>query len=113
MCAGSTSQRPASPGEGPVATHIFLIFFMPLILEWSDTKVYEPEIRALLEIASHYCETVVLESGTVPFATHLPSLCLLNPEPQTWGKAIAEVNSHQGHRQLTADAQNLRNRPLR
>ena len=31
---------------------------MTLGLEMSDTKVYEPYIRALLGTASHYCEAV-------------------------------------------------------
>ena len=30
-------------------------------LELSDTKVYEPQIRALLGTASHFCEIVVLK----------------------------------------------------
>jgi len=34
-------------------------------LELSDTKVYEPQIRALLETASHFCEVVVLKLRTV------------------------------------------------
>ena len=41
-------------------------FFITLGLELSDTKVYKPEIRALLGTASHYCEAVVLKSRTVP-----------------------------------------------
>jgi len=31
-------------------------------LELSDSKVYEPQIRALLGTASHFCEVVVLKS---------------------------------------------------
>jgi len=34
-------------------------------LELSDTKVYEPQIRALLGTASHFCELVVLKFKTV------------------------------------------------
>jgi len=34
-------------------------------LELSDTKVYEPHIRALLGTASHFCEVVVLKSKTL------------------------------------------------
>ena len=33
-----------------------LFFFIALGLELSDTKVYEPEIRALLGNASRFCE---------------------------------------------------------
>ena len=32
-------------------------------LELSDTKVYEPQIRALLGTASHFCKVVVLKSS--------------------------------------------------
>ena len=37
-------------------------------LELSDTKVYEPQIRALLGTASHFCEAVVLRLRTVPIS---------------------------------------------
>ena len=44
---------------------LHLIIFSPslllLILELSDTRVYEPSIRALLETAAHFCK----EDGTV------------------------------------------------
>ena len=50
-----------------------IFFFITLGLELRDTKVYEPEMRALLGTASHYCETVVLESRTVPSDTALGS----------------------------------------
>ena len=33
-------------------------------LELSDTKIYEPSIRALLETAAHLCEVAVLELRT-------------------------------------------------
>jgi len=33
-------------------------------LELSDTKTYEPQIRALLGTASHFCEVVVLKLRT-------------------------------------------------
>ena len=33
-------------------------------LELSDTKVYEPQTRALLGTASHFCEVVVLKLRT-------------------------------------------------
>ena len=51
--------------------HHFFFFFITLGLELSDTKVYEPYIRALLGTASRSCGAVVLESGTVPFGTAL------------------------------------------
>ena len=40
-------------------------------LELSDTKVYEPSIRARLGTASHFCEAVVLRSRSVPTCTTL------------------------------------------
>ena len=44
----------------------YLIFFcFTLGLELSGTKVYEPEIQALLGTASHFCEAVVLRLRTV------------------------------------------------
>ena len=61
----------------------FFFFFMNLGLELSDTEVFEPQIRALLGIAAHYCEAVVLQSRTVPSGTALafPSSrpCMLLP----------------------------------
>jgi len=35
-------------------------------LELSDTTIYEPQIRALLGTASHFCQVVVLKLRTVP-----------------------------------------------
>ena len=35
-------------------------------LELSDTKVYEPQIRALLGTASRFCEVVVLKVPSSP-----------------------------------------------
>ena len=37
-------------------------------LELSNTKVYEPQIRALLGTASHFCQVGVLKLRTVPIA---------------------------------------------
>ena len=37
-------------------------FLLLSSLELSDTKVYEPQIRALLGTATHFCEAVVLRS---------------------------------------------------
>ena len=44
----------------------FFSFFITLGLELSDTKVYEPEIRALLGTAFQYCEAVVLAPSLRP-----------------------------------------------
>ena len=53
-----------------MALRFLLLFFITLGLELSDTKIYEPYIRALLGIASHYCEALVLKSNTqVPSLT--------------------------------------------
>ena len=50
-------------------------------LELSDTKVYEPYIRARLGTAAHFCEVVVLtlriqlaQRGTVRLSTLRPAL---------------------------------------
>ena len=46
-----------------------LLLFSSLLLsslELSDTKVYEPSIRARLGTAAHFCEVVVLKLRTVP-----------------------------------------------
>jgi hypothetical protein len=32
----------------------------------SDTRVYEPQIRALLVTTTHFCEVIVLKLGAVP-----------------------------------------------
>ena len=53
----------------PSLSTIFFFFFIALGLELSDTRVYEPEIRALLGAASHSCKAVVLTSRTVPSGT--------------------------------------------
>ena len=45
---------------------LLLSSFLLASLELSDTKVYEPEIRALLGTASHFCEVVVLELRLKP-----------------------------------------------
>ena len=52
----------------------FFFFFVTLVtgprrslsLKLSDTRVYEPQIRALLGTDSHLCEAVVLKLRTVP-----------------------------------------------
>ena len=43
----------------------------PCTLQLGDTQVYEPEIRALLGTASHFCEASALELRTVPNGTTL------------------------------------------
>ena len=50
-----------------------LLFYSLLlwILELSDTHVYVPEIRALVETASQFCEVVVFKLSTVPIGTAL------------------------------------------
>jgi len=41
-------------------------------LELSDTKVYAPQIRALLGTAAHFCEVVVLKLRTPGFGFRVP-----------------------------------------
>ena len=38
----------------------------PLRLKRSDTRVYEPRIRARLETTAHFCKVVVLKLRAVP-----------------------------------------------
>ena len=38
-------------------------------LELSDAHVYVPEIRALVETASQFCEVAVFKMSTVPIGT--------------------------------------------
>ena len=49
----------------------FLYILLLSSPELSDTKVYVPQIRALLGTASHFCEVVVLNLRTVPIGTAL------------------------------------------
>ena len=62
----------------PASTYSSSLLFSSL--ELSDTQVSEPEIRALLGTASHFCEVVVLTSRThhqdVVIAVG-PPLCVL------------------------------------
>ena len=65
----STSRRIAPIREGHL---LFFFFFFTLVtgprrslsLKLSDTRVYEPQIRALLGTASHFCEVIVLKLRT-------------------------------------------------
>ena len=51
-------------------------------LELSDTKVYEPQIRALLGTAAHFCEVVVLKLRTVPIGWQVgDNLCEVDGVP--------------------------------
>ena len=54
-------------------------------LELSDTRGYEPYIRALLGTASHFCEAIVLKLRTVPIGTAL-SLRILRASWTMWWK---------------------------
>jgi hypothetical protein len=51
---------------------------MPSSLELSDTKVYEPSIRALLRTTSHFCEVLVLELRTVKLINFTLNVKLIN-----------------------------------
>ena len=55
----------------------FFLFFTPLGLKLSDTQVYEPEKRALLGTASHFCEALALQLRIVPNGTNpFAALCV-------------------------------------
>ena len=47
------------------------LLFITLKPRVRDTKVYAPQIRALLGTASHFCEVVVLKLRTLPIGTAL------------------------------------------
>ena len=59
----------------------------------SDTKVYEPEIRALLGTASYFCAAVVLELGTLPNVTTLAALAILVSTRLTQAETRFKVDS--------------------
>jgi len=47
-----------------VRRRFFVSYLLLPSLELSDTKVYEPQTRALLGTASHFCEVAVLKLRT-------------------------------------------------
>ena len=63
--------QPSQDGQTDAATarRFFFFFFFTLVtgprrsssLELSDTRVYEPQIRACLITTAHFCEVVALE----------------------------------------------------
>jgi hypothetical protein len=56
-----------TPGDlKPESLNFFSSYLLLSSQELSDTKVYEPKIRALLGTAQHLCEVVVLQLKTVP-----------------------------------------------
>ena len=61
-------------------------------LELSDTQVYEPEMRALLGTASHFCEVVVLKLRTVPIGIAL-SQRMLHTTPFSPRKRFPSLRS--------------------
>ena len=60
---------PSSLGSGRAHASYFSLLLSSLKL--SDTKVYEPDIRARLGTAAHSCKVVVLKFRTVPIGTAL------------------------------------------
>ena len=79
LCAGfpsaipvqSTVCRQTLPGLVKWESVCASSYLLRSSLELSDTKVHEPQIRALLGTASHFCEVVFLQSKTVPNGTTL------------------------------------------
>ena len=51
-----------------------------LSLELSDTTIYEPQIRALLGTASHFCEAVVVSPQAIP--RKIWQVCWETPTPR-------------------------------
>ena len=80
----------------------FISLLLPSSLELSDTKVYEPLIRALLGTTASICEVVVpkLRAVVSPFKDLIPSCKprhpTLEPEPCTIN-AEPEITRLQGH----------------
>ena len=64
-------------------------------LELSRTKVYAPQIRALLGTASHCCEEVVLKLRTVPIGTNA------TPHPVPGGASPRPGHQRAGHAPIT------------
>ena len=60
-------------------------------LELSDTQVYEPQIRALLGTASHFCQVVFLKLRTVPIGTALSLRILRGLSPASWRRRLHPV----------------------
>jgi len=60
---GGTSRQVRAHGEHAGLSSSSLLLSS---LELSDTKVYEPSIRALLGTASHFCEVVAGQSTLNP-----------------------------------------------
>ena len=56
----------SSAGQPTGSVSIPFFFFITRGQELSETKVCEPEIRALLGTALYFCEALVLKVGTVP-----------------------------------------------
>jgi len=52
--------------SGGRRAHLFFSSLLLSSLELSDTKVYEPEIRARLGTAARFCEVTVLGLRTLP-----------------------------------------------
>ena len=64
---GSVSQRGGGGSAQvrfPLIPALLLLALLLSSLELSDTKVYEPQIRARLGIAAHFCEVVVSSPKT-------------------------------------------------
>ena len=79
-------------GAGGAGLLLLLSSFLLSSLELSDTKDYEPLIRALIGTASYFCEVVVLESRRglnegrlvmfVSISGGYHALLPLNPKPR-------------------------------
>ena len=57
----SAQRTPRAPLCGGVVPRISSSSFLLSSLELSDTKVYEPLMRALLGTGSQFCEVIILE----------------------------------------------------
>jgi len=110
---GHSSRRcrrssPPSPPAGPVAARAigrwggtFSSSFLLSSLELSDTKVYEPQIRALLGTATQFCEVVVLklriilEQTARSFLEEVQTLVAPEPSRRAGGCSFSTATSLQ------------------
>ena len=79
----------------------------------SDTKAYEPQIRARLGTTAHFCEVVVLKLRAVPNCRRMPaSLTLLHPSGTYLPTTSTEFPRFQGDLDLEDAAFELGERDL-
>jgi len=92
LSAKNRSESLAGPRFGGARSLLPFLFFFTLVtgrrrsfsLKLSDTRVYAPQIRALLGTASHFCEVVASSHSKLAF----PGLRLVLPP---WNLLVQEL----------------------